>query len=1374
MAGGRILIDVDPALDAFPGKLEAGLRGTTGIASTAGKAIGAALGVGLIGAGAGIAAVVKIGNEFDSTLSRIQATSGASAAEMGKVAARARELGTDASLAGTSSSQAAAAIEELAKAGFSVNDSMTVARDAIVLSRAGMLDGGDAASLLANTLNTYGLAAADAGRVTDVFAATANASTTNVRDLGESFKYVAPVAAGLKISLEDTSTALAMLSTAGIKGSEAGTALRGVLASIAAPSGPAKKALDALGVSAFDQAGKFRGLEVITGQLTAAKGRMTDGEFAAATAVAFGNEGMAAANVLATQGVGEFRELGTAVREQGAASKAAAANSQGLSGAMDELQGSAEDVALSIYDLIKGPLADLARGGADGLEDLSALLSGKDIDAGGLERVLEAGRQVLVNLGVAAAPVREGLEELFAGFEEGNGVTSAFSGSVTVLTGGVELLSRVLGPVGDLVGGVLTVFAGLPGPVQAALAAFVGFRLVSGYLDTASGSASKLAAAVNAVKPDGLRAFNDEARVQRGLAQAAGESIGRWGAYQAAFETSTGRTVTALRDFRDQTNSIRDGAAAAGEPIGRLSAAMGTLSERSGTIGQAAAAFVTVRDRVVDAGTAADGTHGKFTTLAGGLGGVAAAGGSLVKTGLGGLMGALGGPWGLAIGAGVAAISLLADSHARAEEAARRQTQKEQDLATTLDDVTGAATRATREMTAQSLTSTKLSDGTTTLAGALAKAGISATDYVDATTGNQPKLDQLNATLFTQARNALQGSDAWAQNRAELNKAGVTLDLATAAALGNVQAQDEMQRKLDAVGLGWRGLQGKVTDAIGPLGEIGRLLGNQAGTFADAQRGVEQTAAAMQDFDKVLATLVENKGFETLKNGGAITDPMRQGLEALGASATRTAVEAGKVAQKIGDIDGGAAKARESMQASRDSFVKAATAALGSAEAAEALADQIGLIPAAAETIFRLDAQGAQAELITLNEQLKAVPNQKDVTVRTLSAEAQQQLRDMGFAVEQLPDNKGVKVTVEDAEGRARLDAFIATISTAKAAPKIDLDTATAEQKAGAMKSYVEGLVIIAKADADTAPGTAKGDAMKAHIDGITAIMKADADTTPGTVSGDALQAHISGLIGIMTADADNAPGTAKGDAMRGYIEGLIGIMTADANTQPGTAKSDALKAYVDQLRALLKVDADTAAAEAAINYVARNRNTTVSVKWEAAAIPGFNTGGGAAIGGIARAMADGGVLPMASGASLFNGRPMGSTPAGIAQIFPPNTPRIIGDRIRDDEAYIPINGSQRSRAIFEETARRLGYSVARGMADGGVIARADDLQRLIAANRAAFGSGSAGAARVDVAAPVVEVRNYIDGQEIRGVVRTEISASERATIRRAKMGAGV
>lgn len=153
-----------------------------------------------------------------------------------------------------SATEAADGLGEMAAAGFTVEQQMAALPRVLQLAQAGEVGVGRATAIAASTMSQFGLKAKDIGSIGDTLLAASNASTIGLDEIAESLKYVGPVAAAAGLSLKSTSTFVALLGNAGIEASSAGTALRGMLASMAAPSGKSKKALAELGLGAKDLA----------------------------------------------------------------------------------------------------------------------------------------------------------------------------------------------------------------------------------------------------------------------------------------------------------------------------------------------------------------------------------------------------------------------------------------------------------------------------------------------------------------------------------------------------------------------------------------------------------------------------------------------------------------------------------------------------------------------------------------------------------------------------------------------------------------------------------------------------------------------------------------------------------------------------------------------------------------------------------------------------------------------------------------------------------------------------------------------------------------------------------------------------------------
>lgn len=358
VAGGKIDILVEPDLKGFEGKLESGLSGALG---TAGK-IGAALGVAIGGAEIS-RQIIQVGMDFESQMNTMSAVSQATGAQLDAVAAKARELGNDTSLTATSASDAAAAMTELAKGGFTVEQSMEAAKGTLQLAAAAQIDAAEAATIQSQALQSFSLGAEDAARVSDILAGAANASSAEIGGIAQGLQQAGAVANQFGVDIDDTSTALAMFANAGIQGSDAGTLLKSALLALTDQGKPAQAAMEELGLSVYDMQGNFVGLPSLFEQLAEAQKSMTPEAYQAATATLFGSDAMRLAGIAAEQGRDGFETLRDAVTRSGQAAEVAAAQTEGLPGAMERLQNSAEEVGLAVYDALSDKLvagADLA------------------------------------------------------------------------------------------------------------------------------------------------------------------------------------------------------------------------------------------------------------------------------------------------------------------------------------------------------------------------------------------------------------------------------------------------------------------------------------------------------------------------------------------------------------------------------------------------------------------------------------------------------------------------------------------------------------------------------------------------------------------------------------------------------------------------------------------------------------------------------------------------------------------------------------------------------------------------------------------------------------------------------------------------------
>ena len=197
------------------------------------RPVGAVLRKSFLAAGAGVAAVVggvalavRSFAQFESSMLRVKAVTGASEEAFLAMSEQAKNLGATTAF---TAQQAAEGMGFLGQAGFTTNEIMSAMPSVLNLAAAGQLELADAADITAAVLRGFGKSATEAGNVADILATAAASSNTSVQEMGEGFKFVGPVASAMGISIEETAAAMAKLSDAGLKGSLAGTGLRQAL-----------------------------------------------------------------------------------------------------------------------------------------------------------------------------------------------------------------------------------------------------------------------------------------------------------------------------------------------------------------------------------------------------------------------------------------------------------------------------------------------------------------------------------------------------------------------------------------------------------------------------------------------------------------------------------------------------------------------------------------------------------------------------------------------------------------------------------------------------------------------------------------------------------------------------------------------------------------------------------------------------------------------------------------------------------------------------------------------------------------------------------------------------------------------------------------
>lgn len=307
--------------------------------------------------GVGVAAA-KVGGDFEAQMSRVKAISGATGDTFEQMKQQAIDLGAKTAF---SAKESAAGMENLASAGFSAQEIMKAMPGLLDLAA---VSGGDVALASENTataLRGFGLEASEAGHVADVFARAAADTNAEVGDMGEALKYVAPVANSMGISLEETAAAIGIMSDAGIKGSQAGTTLRGALSRLARPTKAMQDTMDNLGVSFYDADGKMKPLKTQVELLKKAFEGLTPEQQQNALVTLYGQDSLSGMMALIDKGPDSLGKLTKSLKDSdGAADDMARTMQDNMNSSIEQMFGAFESAAIVIQKILAPSIKKVA------------------------------------------------------------------------------------------------------------------------------------------------------------------------------------------------------------------------------------------------------------------------------------------------------------------------------------------------------------------------------------------------------------------------------------------------------------------------------------------------------------------------------------------------------------------------------------------------------------------------------------------------------------------------------------------------------------------------------------------------------------------------------------------------------------------------------------------------------------------------------------------------------------------------------------------------------------------------------------------------------------------------------------------------------
>lgn len=312
----------------------------------------------IFGVSVSLADTVKTYGDFESAMSNVKAISSATGEEFEKLNAKAKEEGATTAFTAT---QSAEAFGYMAMAGWKTEDMLNGIDGIMSLAAASGEDLATTSDIVTDALTAFGLQASDSGHFADVLAQASANANTNVGMMGESFKYVAPVAGALKYSVEDVSLALGLMANASVKGSMAGTSLKTSLANLAAPTDKMQGAMDKYGISLTKRNGEMRTLHEVLDNLRSSLGGLSETEQTAAASTIFGKEAMAGMLAIINASEDDYNKLTAAVNNaDGASQQMADTMLDNMNGSFTLLQSAVDGAKIALGERLSPYLREFA------------------------------------------------------------------------------------------------------------------------------------------------------------------------------------------------------------------------------------------------------------------------------------------------------------------------------------------------------------------------------------------------------------------------------------------------------------------------------------------------------------------------------------------------------------------------------------------------------------------------------------------------------------------------------------------------------------------------------------------------------------------------------------------------------------------------------------------------------------------------------------------------------------------------------------------------------------------------------------------------------------------------------------------------------
>lgn len=295
-------------------------------------------------------AAVSVSANFQESMSKVAAISGATGDDLERLTEKAKEMGATTKY---SASESAEAFQYMAMAGWKTEDMLDGISGIMNLAAASGEELATVSDICTDALTAFGMSASDSGRFADILASASSNANTNVSMLGESFKYVAPLCGSMGYSAEDTSIALSLMANAGIKGSQSGTSLKTALTNMLSPTSSMASVMEEYGLSLTNADGSMKSLKEVMDMLREKMGGLDEATQGATASTLFGKEALAGMLSIINASDSDYDKLTQAIYNcDGTAKTMADTMQDNLNGKLTQLKSALEGVAISFGEVL--------------------------------------------------------------------------------------------------------------------------------------------------------------------------------------------------------------------------------------------------------------------------------------------------------------------------------------------------------------------------------------------------------------------------------------------------------------------------------------------------------------------------------------------------------------------------------------------------------------------------------------------------------------------------------------------------------------------------------------------------------------------------------------------------------------------------------------------------------------------------------------------------------------------------------------------------------------------------------------------------------------------------------------------------------------